>query len=132
MAIPVVYTICGLSLFSGNMADLVHLQHLDQCHGVNPEDGQYGIASIVRSSSVNVRGEHKATLFQGYQGNIISIGRKVGDLHKHTKYTHSYVNDYFRSTSIVRYVLIMFVYLYLYYLLLLFLLLLHRIPLRPF
>lgn len=78
MAVSAVYTVCGVSVFSGNMADMVHLQHPDQFNGVAAEGGQYGIASFVRSSPVNVRGEYKATLFQGYQGNI---GRKVGDLH---------------------------------------------------
>lgn len=80
MAIFVVHSVCGLSLLSGNMVDLVYILLADQCHGADAEDGQYGTASFVRSSSVNVRGQYKATFFQGYQGDLDVVG-KVGDLH---------------------------------------------------
>lgn len=60
------------------MAYLVYLLYPNQLYCAAVEGGQYGFASFVRSSTVNVRGQYKTTFFQGYQGNGY---RKVGDLH---------------------------------------------------
>lgn len=60
------------------MAYLVYLLYPNQLYCAAVEGGQYGFASFVRSSTVNVRGQYKTTFFQGYQGNGY---RKVGDLY---------------------------------------------------
>lgn len=73
------------------MADMVHLLHTHQLNGAAAKSDQPDIASSIRSGSLNVRGQHKTTLFQGYQGNGY---REVGDLHIYYVWEYTYVHIY--------------------------------------